>query len=214
MLLRYVAEGGKIDCQYQEAYERQWNACMGGQDYSWAEPGLGTTPLNYTLAFCDIIGMQQAGEAVSVLLELGADVNKDDGDPGVRYTPLHSAVANEATGLVRMIIQQGAQVNTPRGDGRIPLHTAMRLPPGKEKLAITGTLLVAGADINRREPFQGNTPLHMCCSMGDVATVELLLEAGADTSLRNGGQHTASELVRLETTRLEDYIEDLRGEKA
>lgn len=26
------------------------------------------------------------------------------------------------------------------------------------------------------EPFQGNTPLHMACKMGDLGTVELLLE--------------------------------------
>ena len=34
---------------------------------------------------------------VATLLELGADVNRDDGDPEVRYTPLHSAVANEVS---------------------------------------------------------------------------------------------------------------------
>ena len=32
---------------------------------------------------------------MATLLEAGADVNKDDGDPEVRYTPLHSAVARE-----------------------------------------------------------------------------------------------------------------------
>ncbi|CAM9810217.1 unnamed protein product, partial [Choristocarpus tenellus] len=145
---RFVAEGGKIDSPYLESYERHWNKAMGGDDYSWAEPGLGTTPLNYTLAFCDIIGLHSAAEVVSVLLELGADVNRDDGDPGVRYTPLHSAIANESPSLVRMVIQQGAGVNKPRKDGRIPLHTAMRLPGGQHKLSIMGMLLVVGASID------------------------------------------------------------------
>lgn len=40
-------------------------------------------------------GADTAAGVVATLLELGADVNKDDGDPEVRYTPLHSAVANE-----------------------------------------------------------------------------------------------------------------------
>lgn len=40
-------------------------------------------------------GVDTAAGVVATLLELGADVNKDDGDPEVRYTPLHSAVANE-----------------------------------------------------------------------------------------------------------------------
>lgn len=40
-------------------------------------------------------GVETAAGVVATLLELGADVNRDDGDPEVRYTPLHSAVANE-----------------------------------------------------------------------------------------------------------------------
>eukprot|EP00752_Nemacystus_decipiens_P006633 g5963.t1 len=209
---RFAMEGGDVDCRYEDSYERPWTVAMGGPDFSWAEPGLGTNPLNYTLAFCDIIGVDTAAGVVATLLELGADVNKDDGDPEVRYTPLHSAVANEAPGLVRTVLQHGARVNTPRGDRRIPLHTAMRLPPGPKKLSIVATLLVVGADIDRPEPFQGNTPLHMACKMGDLRTVELLLEAGADMSITNGGQRTASELVRLEISELKDYGDELAAE--
>lgn len=40
-------------------------------------------------------GADTAVGVVATLLELGADVNQDDGDPEVCYTPLHSAVANE-----------------------------------------------------------------------------------------------------------------------
>ena len=49
-------EWGDVDCRYEDSYERPWTVAMGGPDFSWAEPGLGTNPLNYTLAFCDIIG--------------------------------------------------------------------------------------------------------------------------------------------------------------
>lgn len=45
-----------MDCRYEDSYERPWTVAMGGPDNSWAEPGLGTNPLNYTLAFCDIVG--------------------------------------------------------------------------------------------------------------------------------------------------------------
>ncbi|CAM9851988.1 unnamed protein product, partial [Ectocarpus sp. 4 AP-2014] len=211
---RFAMEGGDVDCRYEDAYERPWTVAMGGPDFSWAEPGLGTNPLNYTLAFCDIIGVETAAGVVATLLELGADVNRDDGDPEVRYTPLHSAVANEAPGLVRTVLQHGARVNTPRGDRRIPLHTAMRLPPGQKKLSIIATLLVVGADIDRPEPFQGNTPLHMACKMGDLRTVELLLEAGADISITNGGQRTASELVRVEISELKAYTDELTADMA
>lgn len=53
---RFAMEGGDVDCRYEDAYERPWMVAMGGPDFSWAEPGLGANPLNYTLAFCDIIG--------------------------------------------------------------------------------------------------------------------------------------------------------------
>lgn len=56
MINRFAMEGGDVDCRYDDAYERPWTIAMGGPDNSWAEPGLGTNPLNYTLAFCDIIG--------------------------------------------------------------------------------------------------------------------------------------------------------------
>lgn len=55
----------------------------------------------------------------------------------------------QAPSLVRTVLQNGARVNTPRGDRRIPLHTAMRLHQGKKKLSIVATLLVVGADIDR-----------------------------------------------------------------
>lgn len=53
---RFAMEGGDVDCRYEDSYERPWTVAMGGPDNSWAEPGLGTNPLNYALAFCDIIG--------------------------------------------------------------------------------------------------------------------------------------------------------------
>lgn len=63
--------------------------------------------------------------------------------------PPCAAPSSQAPGLVRTVLQHGARVNTPRGDRRIPLHTAMRLPAGQKKLAIVATLLVVGADIDR-----------------------------------------------------------------
>ena len=49
----------------------------------------------YRFFLCVFLGADTAAGVVATLLEAGADVNKDDGDPEVRYTPLHSAVARE-----------------------------------------------------------------------------------------------------------------------
>lgn len=65
---------------------------------------------------------------------------------------------SQAPSLVRSVLQHGARVNTPRGDRRIPLHTAMRLPAGTKKLSITATLLVVGADIDRPGAFLPLSP--------------------------------------------------------
>lgn len=65
---------------------------------------------------------------------------------------LKSVLVPQAPSLVRTVLEHGARVNTPRGDRRIPLHTAMRLPAGKKKLSIVSTLIVVGADIDRPGP--------------------------------------------------------------
>lgn len=51
--------------------------------------------LPFCLCVVRYAGAETAAGVVATLLEVGADVNRDDGDPEVRYTPLHSAVANE-----------------------------------------------------------------------------------------------------------------------
>ena len=52
-------------------------------------------PCLFFCVICFVSGADTAAGVVATLLEAGADVNKDDGDPEIRYTPLHSAVARE-----------------------------------------------------------------------------------------------------------------------
>lgn len=52
-----------------------------------------------------------------------------------------------------------------------------------------------GADINQKGQFQ-STPLHLAAWFGDLDTIKLLIELGADPSIKSGGQETAAEIAR------------------
>lgn len=53
-------------------------------------------------------------------------------------------------------------------------------------------LLRAGADVNATD-FSGNTALHYACEMKNQAVIPLLLEAHADTSVKNQVTATQTE---------------------
>ena len=80
-------------------------------------------------------------------------------------------------GLVRKLLQRGADVNKP---GWAPLHYAATGGHAE----ILRLLLDEHAYIDAPSP-NGTTPLMMAAHYGTDAAVQLLLEAGADASLRN-----------------------------
>lgn len=98
-----------------------------------------------------------------LLVENGADVNalvKDTGE-----TPLHSALCKAGRPyyihVVRLLLENGAAVNA-------------RTIPGQE----TGAFM-------RDVRTKGETPLHRAAAFADAATIELLLQYGADREARD-----------------------------
>jgi ankyrin repeat protein len=79
--------------------------------------------------------------------------------------------------LVRKLIARGADVNKP---GWAPLHYAAT----NAHLDIMQLLLDENAYIDAASP-NGTTPLMMAAQYGNTPAVKLLLEAGADPSIRN-----------------------------
>lgn len=92
-------------------------------------------------------------------------------------SPLMMAALRGHTELVKELIARGADVNK---TGWTPLHYAAT----SGHLEIMNLLLENYAYIDAESP-NGTTPLMMAAQYGSAAAVRLLLDAGADASLRN-----------------------------
>jgi ankyrin repeat protein len=117
-----------------------------------------------------------AKNIVELALQHGACINtryKPSGD-----TPLHCAVWRGHTEIVRLLIEQGADVNTTTFHGNVPLIES-------RSTEITEILLQAGAakTINfcsSRTSKRIGSPLHCAAREGNLPSVKLLLSYGAD----------------------------------
>ena len=92
-------------------------------------------------------------------------------------SPLMMAALKGHTQLAKKLIDKGADVNK---TGWTPLHYAAT----QGHLEIIGMLLEHHAYIDAESP-NGTTPLMMAAHYGTPAAVKLLLEAGADATLKN-----------------------------
>ena len=149
-------------------------------------------------------------QTVQLLVDCGADVNALNGDG---QTPLHTAVGGEkdCPELCSILLKHDAKIDVVDKDGNQPLHLAC-----KRRHAATGNLLLSnGADVtalnkqqqrplhlanesilNSFQVHSGDHALHIVARNGDIQTVQLLVDCGADVNaLNEDGQtplHTAA----------------------
>ncbi len=105
-------------------------------------------------------------------------------------TPLMMAALRADLDAMKTLIARGAQVSRP---GWTPLHYAASSPSA----APVRLLLEQGAPVDARAP-NGNTPLMQAARYGHEDSVTLLLERGADRTLRNERNHDAADYARLD----------------
>ena len=70
-----------------------------------------------------------------------------------------------------MLLEHGAEVNSPNRTGRTPLFEATL----KQYVHVAHTVLEHGADVNASETEGGETPLHIAAHTGHLSLIKLLL---------------------------------------
>lgn len=127
---------------------------------------------------------------VQLLLGYGADVTSVN---RVGYTPLHYAAANkkgtdeQRAALVKMLLDAGANPKSICKAGNTPLHIAVA---NNNCIAIIKILLeVDEASANRANNAR-NIPLHYAARENNMHVMQLLVDAGANTSCCNDAAMT------------------------
>ncbi len=129
----------------------------------------GQTPLMFAAAYGSL-------EAMKLLIASGADA-KAESEAGV--TALHWCTGDAKK--VRLLLDQGAEVNKASALGRTPLLVAAGTYGSLETVKL---LLQKGAEVNAMDSG-GFTPLNVAARMDNAAVAKLLIEKGASLSARS-----------------------------
>ncbi|XP_029426563.1 ankyrin repeat domain-containing protein 29 isoform X3 [Nannospalax galili] len=161
-------------------------------------------------------------DCVRELVLQGADINlqREDG-----ATALFLAAQGGYLDVIRLLLSSGAKVNQPRQDGTAPLWIASQM--GHSEVVRVMLLRGADRDATRNDGTtallkaankgyndvieellkfsptlgilkNGTSALHAAVLSGNIKTVALLLEAGADPALRNKANELPAELTKNE----------------
>ena len=146
-----------------------------------------------------LLSAVRSKRAPSVLLAIrqGADVNafhKTDVHVRLekkRATALTVAAALGMVDVVGVLIEQGADVNLNKSQGRTPLMAAAVC----DRITIVQKLIDTGADLNQLDQY-GHTALHLAIKGFGSYTAEnysigLLIEAGTDVNIPDNEGYTA-----------------------
>lgn len=116
------------------------------------------------------------------LLEHGADPNVP-GEGGV--TPLATAALRPSIAVLELLLAHGAELDPEA------LYKAMSLR-GQGGVPVMRFLLDRGVDVNAPSPHSG-TPLHHAVRLSHKERVQVLLDHGADPTIKNALGQTAAE---------------------
>jgi ankyrin repeat protein len=123
------------------------------------------------------------------------------GDPSLRdardengCTPLIWACKGEHAGVVKYLIESGAEVNAADKDFTTALHVAA----ARGQSDVVEMLIDAGAGLDPPD-YLKQTPLHYAAREGHVRVAEILVSRGADLEFRNAYERTPLLLVARES---------------
>jgi quinoprotein dehydrogenase-associated probable ABC transporter substrate-binding protein len=155
----------------------------------------GMTPLIHA-------AMRKHVPTVEKLLELGADIEK----PGTQgYPPLALSIAEAKFEVAKALMEAGADIDKPVGPEQLtPLMVAAsQVSPGEGSIFLPGStrpidiaraLIKAGANVNAQSK-DGVTALMIAAARNVAPMIGLLMQAGADPSLKNDLGQTAADIA-------------------
>ncbi|XP_031562391.1 oxysterol-binding protein-related protein 1-like [Actinia tenebrosa] len=156
-------------------------------------------------------------EVVEALIKAGADITVRN---GMGNTALHLASFTGRTSVVLLLLQNNADVTVVNGEGKTPSQVAnkdevrqlIQAAEKSMKLDLEKQLLTAAKEGNTAElkklvsspdppdinckDILGNTPLHCAAYSGHKEIAVMLLQHGANTSMRNKSGQTPLELTK------------------
>ncbi|KAK3987097.1 ankyrin-2 [Cladorrhinum sp. PSN332] len=161
-------------------------------------------------------------QCVEALIRRGADVcktsqwapqQKRDGNTTrgrqEMRAPLHELIhawgannGNESETILRMLVDAGADLEQPNGNGETALVLCFGSRLAKPSLAPVKLLLAAGADVNKTDRSGNNAALHLAVQIGaDPEVILALLEHGSDPNRRGYRGTTALHSVAFTISR-------------
>ncbi|XP_074551439.1 ankyrin repeat and SOCS box protein 9-like [Halichoeres trimaculatus] len=178
-LQRLIAQGSCVNLSTLDQVTPLHGACMRGNAACaqlLVENGAnvnistldGQTPLSEACAGGHVT-------CVSLLLKHGADPVGNS----QTSSPLHRAAAKGHSECIESLVQHGADVDHHANQSGSSLHVAC----SNQQLGAVRTLLRLGAAVNTSA--SGDSPLHIAARLSSPELVSVLLDHGADSSLRN-----------------------------
>lgn len=155
----------------------------------------GNTPLHFR--FDDDYDTDGQLNVAQLLIENGANVNAKAKRDGI--TPLHQAASNRHLDFVKVLIQNGAQVDPTDNEEKTPLHLACE----KNYTEIAKFLIENGANVHAKDDLN-QTPIHHACqnrhvAWGSLQLIHLLIENGCDLNEKSGDGWAPLHLVCMRT---------------
>ena len=106
------------------------------------------------------------------------------------WSPLHLAAFFGQRETAEALLDAGADVRAVarNSEANLAINAAAAGPRADRRPEIVKLLITRGTPVDGRGSPAGHSPLHEAAFNGDLALVQLLLDSGADRSLRNGAR--------------------------
>ena len=127
------------------------------------------------------------------MLAQGANPNAVNGNTD---SALGIAVLHGELGMIHLLVRYGADLDQRNVCGFNALHLAVSSSLQSIAPKICKFLLNHGADVNAANPYNGETPLMLAVDHKEFDLAKLLIERGADATLRNNDGKRALDLLQ------------------